>query len=407
MDKRLALLACTLLVGCGDCSDRADGWDLNETFDSGGFRTPGLDLGFTIPDATIDPPDEGGAVLDLGWMPEPVVPSVPAQRALNDRTALAVDDDGTIWLGYHACNNPNCSDVDLALAYKERGGVWQFERVKPQDGTFGIDVAIAGQPVSAFLDPTDDTFKAAVRVAPNQYEFHTFPVARTSVSDGLDIARDGDRVFITFANTQGDPVSLFVYSRGEYRPLANLDIGNAQAALERGLRADGRGNLFLLHRRGRNQDWGVARYRLEAGTWDARTYYTPEYDPQHPSSLVVTTEGDVCISGDQNTQLALTCGDMEGLTAKTIEVYDGEFFNGYSSMVQGTDGTLYVAYNNLDNDLRLAKLRTDGSTEIETVFVGETYGVSTAIDKDNLLVISYYTCAAGNCRLEVLSRPQN
>ncbi len=401
---RILIVFLVLLTGCSNCEDRAVGWDLQEELPEDRLNNVPINGDPILIDAGFEV-DLGGPAVDMGWVPEEVVPDVSFQRALNDRTSLAVDDDGTIWLAYHSCPTQQCLDVQLSMAYKRRGGVWQFEDIKRQDGTFGVNVAVPNEPIVAFLDPTDNTFKAARRVADGEYEFHRFPVTRTGVSDGFDLTPDGERMFFTYANTQGDPVRLFVFSRGEYLSLPNLDIGNAQAALERGLGADGQGNLYLVHRRGRNQDWGVAVFSLEQSAWLGTQYYGG-FDPEHPSSLVVWPSGMACIAADDNSRLAVTCGDLMDLDSD-IRVAQGERLAGYSSMVGGQDGTLYVAYNDSNDDLRLAKFRADGSIEVETVFVGETYGVSTAIDADDLLVISYYTCTNGSCRLEVISRPQD
>lgn len=389
------------------CSDNDPGWELYEDVElREDVGPPPADVGFDLPEPVdmFDPPDE--------WVPEEIVENVPLTHALNERTSLAVDENGTIFLGYHACASQQCDEVYLTIARKARGRGWTYERVKRQEGTFGIDVARPEEVVAAFLDPTDNSFKVARRISPNQYEFRSFAVRRTGRGDGLDIAHDADRMFATFANERGDPVSLFVLSQNQWRGLETLDIGaDASAAYERGLAADGQGNLYLIHRGGPfGSPWGLARYSLTEGAWLERTYYDGIVRPRPSSFLIREETGELCIAGDTATELVVTCGDMDDLArnrwslGETVALGSG----GYSSMLEGSDGSLYVAYPVGGNtELRLArKAPNDDIWTFETVFEKNAYGVSTVIDKDDLLVISYYTCGAQNCSLEVISRPQ-
>lgn len=386
------------------CADENPGWELYEDI--------GLaeDLPAPVEDLPDAPPDLP-PLTDTGWQPEEIVDNIPLSHALNERTSLAVDSAGTVYLGFHRCQTRDCDQVDLTMARRARGGQWTYETVKRQRGTFGIEVANPEQVVAAFLDHTDNTFKVAKRSGANLWEFNALGVRRTGPSDGLDITPDADRMFVTFANERGDPVSLFVHSQDEWRALQTLDIGEASAAYERGLASDNQGNLYLVHRGGPEPSpWGVARYSLRDGEWRERTYYQDMPRPR-PSSLVVTRERKLCIAGDvANLWLTVTCGDMTNLERERWQLEEEVALGagGYSSMLEGTDGSLYVAYPSQSNTaLRLARKRPDSNRwNAETVFEKNAYGVSTIIDHDDLLMISYYTCGLQNCSLEVISRVQ-
>lgn len=399
MNYRIALIALAATLSNCTCSDPNPGWEFAE------------DFGLTEPDPPIEdmPVSEDFEQPPDMWEPTEVVSNIPLSHALNERTSLAVDQNGTLYLGYHSCTSRDCADVDLVIARRPRGGDWTHETVKPQRGTFGIEVANPEEVVAAFLDPIDNTFKVARRLAPNDFELRTLGVRRTGISDGLDITPDGERMFVTFANERGDPVGLFVLAQGEWRGLQNLDIGDASAAYERGLGSDGQGNLYLVHRNGSlGAPWGLARYSLRDGEWKERVYY--ERDSLRPSSFVVKRDGQLCIAGDiNNASLTVTCGDMLDLERSRWDLDENVALGagGYSSMLEGSDTSLYVAYpTNNNTELRLAKKAPDDDWSFQTVFEKNAYGVSTIIDSRDLLVMSYYTCGGQNCTLEVTSRPQ-
>ena len=170
------------------------------------------------------------------------------------------------------------------------------------------------------------------------------------------------------------------------------------------------GNLYLVHRNGAfGSPWGLARYSLRDGEWKERVYFERTPRPR-PSSFVVTRNGQLCIAGDtDNRSLVVTCGDMLDLERHRWDLDEDVALGagGYSSMLEGSDGSLYVAYpTNNNTALRLAKKAPDDTWSFQTVFEKNAYGVSTIIDSRDLLVISYYTCGTQNCSLEVISRPQ-
>lgn len=400
-------LTCVALFFCFSsctCADEHGPWDLVEPYgDAGVDVSESVDSTFTLDlaDDVPPPPDE--------WVPDEVVTDVPMSHALNERTSLTVDANGTLFLGYHACHNARCSNPSLVIARRQRGGEWTHETVKSQRGTFGIAVSQPEHPIAAFLDPTDNTFKVARRDAPNRYDIRTLGVRRTGVSDGLDLTPDAGRMFVTFANERGDPVSLFVHAQGSWRALENLDIADASAAYERGLGADDEGNMYLVHRNGSfGSPWGLARYSLAEGHWGERAYF--QSSALRPSSLVVKRDGELCLASDIfNSELVVTCGDMDNLERSRWDLGEDVALGsgGYSSMLEGSDGSLFVAYpTNFNTELRLARKNPSDVWDVQTVFNKNAYGVSTVIDQRDLLVISYYTCGSATCSLEVISRPQ-
>lgn len=347
---------------------------------------------------------------DVPWEPE-VVAEVPRTQALTDRTSLEVGDNNTVWLGYHECTDFNCSSPWLSVTHKTRGGrSWINERVARQEGTFGLDV-YKDQPFVAYLDGLNSEFKVGYRGGADQWQRHALPVQFTGAFDGLDIAHDTNNVYVTFANSSGAPVSLFMLNmtRGpsnNWSRLQSLDVGKASAALERGLKADNNGNLFLVHRDGEFGPYGVARYRLRDNIWDRRVYF-PD------TSLIVSSmearqNGDICLSSydtAQNNKVTLTCGKVNRLERDQYTL-ERELTQEYNSLIEGRDGSLIIAYTYNNNErLKIARRYPNGTWDIRTVFEGPAYGVSTAIDRDNKLLLSYYTCRQDRCTLEFIRQP--
>ncbi len=367
-----------------------------------------------LPDAPLDAPDQPQTPIDLPpdvpWTPE-VVEEVSREQALTERSSLSVSDDGTVWLGYHSCADTQCSDPRLTVAIQQRAStMWAKESIARQRGTFGLSV-YNNAPFVAYLDDINQQFRVSRRTSAGLWPPEALPVTYTGVSDGLDLTQDSTNLYVTFANNNGDPVSLFTMNMTQpqlaWRELRSLDVGRAHAALERGLQADGQGNLYLVHRDGELGPYGVARYRLRDNLWDRRTYYA---DPSLiVSSMVARDSGDICMSsGDNqyiNPRLTLTCGRISRLE-RDAWVLEGEPISSYSSLIEGRDGSLIIAYNYGNNErLKVARRYPDGTWDVRTAFDGPSYGVSTAIDPDNKLLISYYTCRQNRCTLEFLRQP--
>ena len=345
------------------------------------------------------------------WEPEVVV-EVPRSQAFNDRTSLSVGDNNTVWLGFHSCDDDSCSAPDLTVAHRAAAATqqpWTLEDIAPQNTTFGLDV-YENTPIVAFLDTNNSQFRVAQRSGPNSWNAEPLPVDYGGASDGLDLTHDGDNMYVTFASDSGAPVNLFAKAMKSQDPawikLRSLDVGKAQAALERGLQADGNGNLFLVHKDGDFGPYGVARYSLMNNTWNRRQYLSS--DDLLVSSMVARSNGDICMSSaswDQNDKLTLTCGTISGLE-RDVYGLNNERTTSYSSLIEGKDGSLMIAYAYGNNErLKIARRFPNGQWDVRTVFDGPTFGVSTAIDQDNKLLISYYTCRASRCTLEFIRQP--
>lgn len=388
----IGLFAALLFGGC-TCADEARySWQLDEFSDLGIPDEPDADR-------QIEPDDSTPSLVET----DEVEPAIPIEQALNERTALATDPEGTIWLGYHSCPTNECSDPVLTLASKPLGQDWRRESVISQRGTFGIEVTSTGEVIAAFLDPGDFTFKTARRLGPDQFTFFDLPVRRGGRADGLDLAPDSGRMFVTFAGENDAPVRLFVFNDGQWSGRKTLEIRDASAALERGLRADGDGNLYLVHQRGRTGEWGIARYRLNQNRWDDPIYYR-EFEGR-PSSLVVRANGEICLAGaDPTTRLQVVCGPFEDIEQDLMEFDERTDGRNYLSMVEGPDEQLHVVFVAQDGILELAT-RRDGAWLFEKLFDGPAFGVSTAINPvSSELVVSYYSCGTSSCTIEVLER---
>lgn len=415
---------CTVLpLGACDCDDNADAepWELTEPWPKDMAMAPDLALEPDMaPDMREPEPDMREPVVippEEDWERE-VVDEVPRTQALNDRTSLDVGEDGTIWLGFHPCEDQTCGESWLGVAQRGPGADgWDVERVAPQRGTFGL-VVYEEQPWAAYLDERNDQFRVAQRVGPggpSGWLKEPMPVEFTGRYDGLDLTHDDRRMYVTFASDWSDaPVDLFARDMtragAEWIELSKLDVYEASAALERGLQADNRGNLFLVHRDGPTGPYGVARYRLEDNLWDRQAYF-PDTNVI-VSSMVAREDGDICMSSTVNSGgllgdgfLELSCGPINDLR-RDVWRFPSETVSSYSSLIEGRDGSLIIAFNAGGNtELRVARRYPDGTWDFRTVFESSSYGVSTAISLQNRLLISYYTCESDRCTLEMLSQP--
>ncbi len=415
------------LSGC-NCEDdtQDEPWELTDPWPE--------DMASPLPDLPVDmfmpledmapdlppdlPPDMAPIEIppDIPWERE-VVEVVEATQALNDRTSLDVGDDGTVWLGYHSCDDRFCSDPYLTVAIERAGERdWRIEKITPQQGTFGL-LVYENEPWVAYLDERNNEFRVGRRnragFGEQAWTKWPLPVNFTGAFDGLDLTHDDTRIYVTFASELQTPVDLFALDmtrpNANFIELAKLDVKEASAALERGLAADASGNLFLVHRDGKNGPYGVARYKLRDNLWDRQSYYdSPSITV---SSMLARDNGDICMSntvdggfvGDGTFEV--TCGKLNNLR-RQVWRYDDETVSSYTSMIEGKDGSLIIAYNAGGNSrLRVARRYPDGQWDFRTVFNGSSYGVSTAIDTENRLLISYYTCNDDRCTLEMLRQP--
>lgn len=421
--RRLLLLtigAVLCFSGC-DCHHEIDsGWDLESGLDFP--EDLGIDAVDAEPDVidvwdappdtvdAIDVEDEPDAPPIDPWQPEEVE-SVSRNHALTDRTSLAVDPDGTLWLGYHECNDLGCSEPTLKVVNKPLSGEWSGERIRAHEGIFGVSVVEPGKPIVVFPDILDDTYKAAMRQPDGDWRLHTFPVERSFQPryDGFDVTNDGESYFVSFAPQDATRVEFYAYDTTarspSWRRKAPLEVGNPQAAMERGLRADNGESVYLVNRSGASGVYGVYRYDEEVDAWP-QSVELEELTSTFVHSLYITGDYRLCMSGNYQDSLLVTCGSMFDLSSETKHFSSERLAYGHpSSIIEGDDGTLYVAFNPDGNDeLRVARRDADtGRWSVETVFDGPSYGVSTAIAQSGDLVISFYTCDDNErCSLNVL-----
>src|SRR5690606_25666349 len=158
----------------------------------------------------------------------------------------------------------------------------------------------------------------------------------------------------------------------------------------------------LVHRRSQTGAYGLARYSLAENAWVEKSYLP---DDHQVSSLLIRHNGDLCMSStNAANNLIVTCGDMKNLTRKR-KVFTGERVTYFSSRVEGRDGTLFVAYHNqTNNHLRVARRTHNGQWTTETAFSANAYGVSTAINAREEIALSFYTCQAARCSVQVLEK---
>lgn len=418
----LAVFTLSSLSGCS-CEEALDSeWDLQDrwpTEDAGAGDT----MGDAVLDDAITQGDSAGEEVDgdapiIPWEPEEVEPEIPYGHALTDRTSLAVDPAGTLWLGYHFCDDAACSAPMLRVVHKKVGQDWVGEDIAIHEGIFGISVIHPDAPIIAYPDSFDPVYRVAMRSGENQWDSYEFPVARSAqpAYDGFDITQNGRSYFISFAPHSAPGVSLFSYDTASASPQwqqrRSLEVQNSQAAMERGLRADRDGSVYLVNQSGVSGVYGVYRYDSELDRWP-QSVELESYSDLFVHSLVITRDFGLCMSGNyQNINTAhghglmVTCGSMYDLSMD-VKIFGNEPLapEHPSSIIEGHDGTLYVAFNPPGNrELRVAS-RPPNAREwtVETVYDGPSYGISTAIDLSGDLVISFYTCDdASRCSLKVL-----
>ncbi len=420
MRRLLLLLIAAVLPfsGC-NCHDSGEsGWSLEDDFEFGEDAGADVSIDVRPPSFNIDAwGQEEPDVADVDdepvdpWQSEEVEPGVERTHALTDRTSLAVDADGTLWLGYHTCSDIYCSESTLRVVHRPVDGDWSGEDIREHEGIFGVSVVGSQAPIVVFPDILDRTFKAAHRQADGSWDLRTFPVSRSSGlrGDGFDVTQDGTRYFATFAPADADEVDLFSYNPSADNPLwqqrTPLSVANPQAAMERGLRADPGEGVYLVNRDGFDGAYGVHRYDEDADAWP-QSVELDEYPDVFVHSLYITDTFELCLSSNHNQRLLVTCGSMFDLT-RDVDYFSSEVLaeRHPSSVIEGDDGTLYVAYNpDRNEELRVASRDPDAGTwQVETVFDGPSYGVSTAIAHSGDLVISFYTCDDDDrCSLQVL-----
>ena len=260
--------------------------------------------------------------------------------------------------------------------------------------------------------PTSLGSLTATRVEPRTWAKRDLAVSRSGQGDGFDMAQDGERFYVTFAGNNSPEVELFTREKGatpgSWIRRDGLQAPNPQAAMGRGLRADTAGSAYLVHRNENVGTYGIARYDLGIDRWPQRGYMETFTDV-FVHSLFVTADFRLCMSGDYRGDLLVTCGTIFDLEQRARRFGTERLAPRHpSSLIEGDDGTLYIAYNPVGNDeLRVARLAPgadfQSGWEIITVFDGPSFGVSTALDLNGKLAISFYTCDLSDlCSLKLV-----
>ena len=443
VDRWFILLAVGLLpwggCDCNDVVDSTDPWVFEEPDDVGP-----TDLDDTRPEDVADvvdvadvadtPPDlsDTPGPLDIdGWDPENVIDEIECDEALNDRTSMAIDSEGTVWFGYHRFEGPDddpCQRSILVLAHRRVGEEWKFRELERHRGLFAIEVIEPGRPVVVYPDLEDrqnDQFEAWMRRRDGTFDRHVFDISpgRIDQYSGFDLTQDGRRFFVTFAPYLGSEVLLFSYDTAADNPTwtsrRNLQAENPSAAYERGLRAHPDDGVYLVHENTSieaGDRFGIARYDKALNRWTETSYFNWENRDARPHSFAVMDDGDLCMASQWSNSLMVTCGDMQNLQREQRR-FPQEALPGADSpvsLVVGDDSTLYAAYNPRDHSMvKVAKRVAEDSWEILEVYKGESHAVSTSIDQTGDLVMGFYTCSGpseectcegpgGSCSLKVI-----
>jgi hypothetical protein len=411
------------LSGC-QCQDTMPvGWELEEPEgDAMADVVPDAPPMDVQPDVEPDTRDIGPDTRDVvdirdaepdidAWQPEELFDVPCTESELNDRTSLAIDDNGTLWLGHHKFQRPDCSNPTLVVNRKRLEGRWVREDIQPHEGIFGLSIIDDNRPIAVFPDRRDGTFEAVHRRGNRDWEFHTFDIGshRVRRGDGFDVTNDGERFFVTFAGNNAPQVRLFSAEAGNGAPdwesRRSLFVEDPSAAMERGLRADTDDSVYLVHENEERNRYGLARYDKDDDLWKDRVYFNDANRRARVHSFVIREDFELCMSSRLQGQLLVTCGTMFDLQQDRT-LFDQEISRRYpSSMIEGDDGTLYVVFHPDDNsELRVAKRPPGGEWSVQTVYDGSSFGISTAIDMTGDLVMAFYTCGerGQECTLKVL-----
>lgn len=369
--------------------------------DVGGEPEDPEDWDWAFPDPEIEPdPPEWE---ETEWRSEVVAEGLPRSFALNDRTSVVVDRQGTVWLGYHRCADRFCADPELVVARRPVGGSWSYETIDRHEGLFGLSVIHANEPLAVYVDAPDQSLALAQRRAEGGWLIDRLAEGRVSAADGFDITHDRARFYLSYAQEGEDRVEFYSYNTASPTPLWRRlrDLSPAtSAAFDEGLKAGNALDFYLIHR-GMGANFQISRYDVGQDAW---TTSQRDYTTQ-VSALVYRQNGQLCVSGSGDRGLVIDCGDFEDPLSQRQFFNNGQTYY-LSSMVEARDQTLFVAYHLADEqDLRIARSNEDRwQWRSERVFQGPTFGVSTAIDHRDHVLVSYYYCPGDTCDVRLMER---
>lgn len=357
------------------------------------------DWAFPDPEIEPDPPDWE----ETEWTLEIIEDGIPRSFADDDRTDVLVDRQGTVWLGYHRCETPQCTNPQLVVGHRKVGDsdfVW--ERIDNHSGLFGIEIIQADRPIVIYMDTVRGKLKAATREGKNRWLIDELPVDDVGSFDGFDLARDRARYYVSHASYDRENIQFFTYNTASPAPYWRKlpPIENARsAAYERGLRAGNAMNFYLVHRN-RFDEYILSEYDLGRDQWTRSS----DSFPAPISSLLVRQNGEICTAGPGSDDLLITCGNFEHPLQEETRIHGRPAYY-LSSLIEARDQSLFVAYHDQSDQALWVGRRAPGERwTAEPVHDGQTFGASTAIDHRDHLLMSFYYCDSSSCAVHLMER---
>ena len=359
------------------------------------------DWDWAFPDEEIEPdPPEWD---ETEWQVEVIDDGIPRTFADNDRTSVIVDREGTVWLGYHRCDDPQCTDPMLVVGHRRANSEdWNWENIESHTGLFGLQAIHADEPLVIYLDGVNRELKAASREANGRWLIEALPVDDASRFDGFDVSRDRARFYVSHAFSDRNDIEFFTYNTAANNPfwrrLQPLNSASS-AAYERGLRGGNQLNFFLVHR-DTVSGFRLSEYDLGTNEWTRST----QAFPAAISSLLVRQNGEICTAGPSTGDILVTCGTFDEPFQRRDYLLGRDVYY-LSSMIEARDETLFVAFHDSQNqDLYVSRQAPGEEWSREYVHDGETFGISTAVDHRDHLLMTFYHCDASSCAIHLVER---
>lgn len=357
------------------------------------------DWAFPDPEIEPDPPKWE----ETRWTAEVIEEGIPRFFADNDRTDVMVDRQGTVWLGYHRCETSQCLNPQLIVGHRRVGEsdfIW--EHIDSHSGLFGLEIIEADRPIVIYMDGAQGKLKAASREGSNRWLIEELPVQSVGSFDGFDVSRDRARYYVSHASQERRNIQFFTYNTASPAPYWRRlpPIENASsAAYERGLRAGNAMNFYLVHR-DPFDDYILSEYDLGRDQWTRSS----DSFPGPISSLLVRQNGEICTVGPSFGDLLVTCGSFEHPLSEQERIHGRSVYY-LSSLIEARDQSLFVAYHDAaDQALWVGRRPSGGTWTTESVYDGETFGASTAIDHRDHILLSFYHCTSSSCAVRLLER---